>query len=513
MKFLIMLWVFVVCSPIYAEETGAVLLENLPLDSEIFVKNDLKSQKGNDATIIILPVGLQQIELRKNGHPVQTLNVEIIKDKLIQQDITPPCEKILKQLSVTQNRLELDKEFVERRQQELNNYNQEIQKHTINYQAGTVDINTDNFDIRTNTLTLSINWSDCVSKHPFSNALISQKATLIISREQLKEMLQESSQKSVFIYFKLDDQPLLKQQIIIDRVVLVGLNQEWLIKPISGQLTITVPQEFEELVKNWRDTFTKNPSINAHINMVTTSLKEGVSQLTDEVVNFALFLRKDKEYPSFPIFQKKYAYEPNVIDIGKGAFVIYAHKDNPLYNLTVKDVDGIFSKNEKKNCGGNQDILYWNAFIKTKYNWELKGHSLGDKTIKLVGLPMTGSSDLLAQQLLLCGGNFKPALETKENSEQILSIVSKNVEMLGYANWFDQISSTKQDVEQIAIAGVRPTKQNVLTGKYSYGYFISFLARKPLSPLEIEFVKFVLSEEGQTIVENAGFIAFSLPKK
>jgi phosphate transport system substrate-binding protein len=124
---------------------------------------------------------------------------------------------------------------------------------------------------------------------------------------------------------------------------------------------------------------------------------------------------------------------------------------------------------------------------------------------------------VLAKQLLLCGGDFKSNLETKETSEQVLSTISENVEMLGYANWFDKIASTKQGVKQIAIDGIEAAKENILTDRYPYSYFISFLANKPkdkkLAPLEEEFVRFIISKEGQAILEEAGFIALPLSKK
>jgi len=534
MKFIFVIFALLL-QPVYAEETGAVLLENLPSDIEIFSNNELKSQKGDAHVVIKLPVGSHQLELRRNGQAFQTVDVEIIKDKLIPKEIRPVSTQILEKLYVTQKNTETDKEFIERRQILLDQYNQEIQKRTVNYRAGVVEIKEDNFNIKTNTLYLSINWGDWVEKHHsvkknllpeivnglFTKTSIPRTATIMISREQLNEMLKEGSHKQVFIYFKLDEQPALKKTTIVDKVVLMGLNQEWLVKPLSGQLTIAISPEFQTLVEKWRDGFNKNSSNNVRINIVTTSLNESIEQLTDELANFVLIFRQqNKEYPSFEIFEKKYNHPPAISDIGKGAIVIYAHKANPLFNLTLKDTDSIFSKNEKKQCGGTHNILFWSAkwdsIIKHRFNWELKSHSLEDKPIQLIGSPLKDSFEILAKQSLLCGGDFKSNLETKETSEQVLSTISENVEMLGYANWFDKIASTKQGVKKIAISGLEATKANILTDRYPYGYYISFLANKPkdkkLAPLEEEFLKFVLSKEGRTILEETGFIALPLSK-
>lgn len=522
MKFIFVVFALFL-QPVYAEETGAVLLENLPLDIEIFVKNELKSQQGNLHAIIKLPVGTHQLELRRNGQAFQTVDVEIIKDKLIEQDIAPPSKNILEQLYPTKKNTELDKEFIERKQVLLEKYNQEVQKRTINYQAGIVEIKEDNFNIKTNTLNLSINWSDWAKKHPsvqknllpeiinglFETISIPRTATIAVSREQLKEMLKEGSQKSVFIYFKLDEQPSLKKTTIIDKVVLMGLNQEWLIKPLSGQLTIATSPEFKTLVEKWRDHFNKNISNNVHINIMMTSLNESIEQLTDEVANFVIFFhQQNKKYPSFEIFEKKYNHLPAIFELGKGAIVIYTHQENPLFKLESKDVDGIFSKNEKKQCGGNRDISFWNS----KWESTMKIKPILEETpIQLIGSPLKDSFEILAKQLLLCGGDFKSNLETKETSEQVLLAISEDIKNLGFTHWFDNISATKKGVKKIAISGREATRANISTGNYRYSYFISLLANKPkdkkLAPLEEEFLKFVLSKEGQAILEESGFIA------
>lgn len=508
MKFIIIFFALFL-QPVYAEETGAVLLENLPSDIEIFVKNELKSQKGDVNVIITLPVGTHQLELRRNRQAFQTVDIEIIKDKLILKEIKPISEQILEKLYATKISTELDKEFIERRQTLLDQYNQEVKKRTINYQAGIVEIKEDNFNIKTNTLNLSINWLNWVKEQHSAKTLLTQTATIAISREQLKEMLKEGSQKSVFIYFKLDDQPSLKKTTIVDKVILIGLNQEWLIKPMSGQLTIAISPEFKTLVEKWRDHFNKNSLNNVHINIVTTSLNESIEQLTDEIVNFVVFYHQNnKIFPSFEVFERKYNHLPAVINVGKGAIVIYAHQANPLFKLDSKNVDEIFSKNEKKNCGGTQDISSWSS----KWEPAIKiKPSLEETPIQLIGSHLKDSFEILAKQSLLCGGNFKANLETKETSEQVLLAISEDIKNLGFTHWFDNVFANKQGVKKIAISGIESTKANILTGRYPYSYFISFLANNPkdqkLAPLEEKFVKFIHSKEGQTILEEAGFIA------
>ena len=514
MKLFFILLAFFIYLPVCAEEdTGAVLLETTPADVEVFVKNELKAT--NTPAILKLPVGAHKIELRKGKEVLQIVDVEITKDKLIPKDIIvnpppPPVNpEFFKQLYPKKAPDEHNDEFVERRQKSLNEYNQQIQRHNIDYQAGVADLKKENFDLRTNTLTLTIKWFDWINDQHSAKHLKPQTATIAISREQLKAMLEESNQKQVFIYFKLDDQPLLQKTSIVDRVVLVSLGQEWLIKPISGKLNIAVPTEFKGLTEQWLSFFNKKEPVNAQINLqIFPSSEERIAKLTEGSVNFALTFNKIKTPLSVSNdFVNKYGYEPTVFPVGKGATVIYVISEgNWLSDLNQKEVDGVFSISQ--GCGG-KDITQWDEikpYLKGIWRNELQG-----KFVKLAGLPKDGVFGLIVKTQLLCNGRFKTALETKETSEQIFSLVSGSIEMLGYANWFDKIVSTKQGVKQIAISGIEPTKANILNERYPYSYFISFLANKPkdqkLAPLEEEFIKFVLSKEGQTILEEAGFIA------
>lgn len=523
MKLFFILLAFFIYLPVCAEEdTGAVLLETTPADVEVFVKNELKAT--NTPAILKLPVGSHKIELRKGKEILKIVDVQFIsnQDFIVKQvNISgePPLPEFFKQLYPKKAPDEHNDEFVERRQKLLNEYNQQIQQHNIDYQAGVADLKKENFDLRTNTLTLTIKWFDWINNQHSAKYLKPQTATIAISREQLKIMLEESTQKQVFIYFKLDDQPLLQKTNIIDRVVLVSLGQEWLIKPISGKLNISVPIEFKGLAEQWLHSFNKIESVNAQITLQNLSVNDGVKKLTEGTANFSLFLHK-KELENiengsaikFKDFYDKYGYKLTFISIGKGAIVLYVNQENWLYALSLKETDGVFSVSQ--GCGGS-NINQWDNI--QPYLTGIWRNPLKGKFIKLAGLPKSGTFELIAKKLLLCDGRFKMALETKETSEQVFSLLSGNIETLGYANWFDKIASTKQEVKQIAIDGFEPSKENILNDKYPYSYFISFLANKPkdqkLAPLEEEFIKFVLSKEGQTILEETGFIALPPPEK
>jgi len=56
---------------------------------------------------------------------------------------------------------------------------------------------------------------------------------------------------------------------------------------------------------------------------------------------------KDSEIDEF---EKKYGYKPTAIRVAIDALAVYVNKDNPLEQLTLQQVDAIFSKG--RACGG-----------------------------------------------------------------------------------------------------------------------------------------------------------------
>jgi len=56
-------------------------------------------------------------------------------------------------------------------------------------------------------------------------------------------------------------------------------------------------------------------------------------------------------------FEKKYGYKPTAVRVAVDGLAIFVNKDNPLENLTLPQVDAIFSNTRKG--GGGEDIVTW----------------------------------------------------------------------------------------------------------------------------------------------------------
>ncbi|MGR5470832.1 PstS family phosphate ABC transporter substrate-binding protein, partial [Vibrio astriarenae] len=60
---------------------------------------------------------------------------------------------------------------------------------------------------------------------------------------------------------------------------------------------------------------------------------------------------------------------------------------------------------------------------------------------------------------------------------------------------------------------VNPTRKNIVSGKYPLSRYLYVYINKhpdyPLSPIESEFIRFIFSEQGQTLVAKDGYVPIS----
>ncbi len=89
--------------------------------------------------------------------------------------------------------------------------------------------------------------------------------------------------------------------------------------------------------------------------------------------------------------------------------------------------------------------------------------------------------------------------------------ISNSINGIGYSG----IGYVTSGVRMVPIKGsdgefVAPTPKNALSGKYPLARFLYVYVnkdpKKPLQPLQAEFLKLVLSKQGQEIVEKDGYV-------
>jgi phosphate transport system substrate-binding protein len=250
----------------------------------------------------------------------------------------------------------------------------------------------------------------------------------------------------------------------------------------------------------WGEEFKRlYPNVNIQIQAAGSStappaLTEGTSNLGP-----MSRLMKDNEIGAF---EKKYGYKPTAIPVAIDALAVYVHKDNPIKGLTIPQVDAIMSSTRK--CGFATDITTW-GHAGLDGAWK-------DKPIQLYGRNSVSGTYGYFKDDALCKGDFKSNVNEQPGSASVVQSVTSSANGIGYSG----IGYKTSGVKAVALSEkegkpfVEATTENALSGKYPLTRYLYVYVNKkpnaPLAPLELEFVKMMLSQAGQKDVIKDGYI-------
>jgi len=272
---------------------------------------------------------------------------------------------------------------------------------------------------------------------------------------------------------------------------------------VSGNLSSVGSDTLANLMTLWTEHFSKvYPNVNIQVQAAGSSTAPPA--LTEGTSNLGPMSRKmkDKEIQSF---EKKYGYKPTAIPVAIDALAVYVHKDNPIKGLTIPQVDAIFSVTNK--CGYKGKINNWGD-VSMAGSWK-------SRSLQIYGRNSVSGTYGYFKKKALCKGDYKPSVNEQPGSASVVQSVSSSINGIGYSG----IGYKTSGVRAVPLAKkpgkpfVEATPENAAKKKYPlsrYLYvYVNKAPNKPLPPLEREFVKMMLSKQGQQVVVKDGYIPLS----
>ena len=269
---------------------------------------------------------------------------------------------------------------------------------------------------------------------------------------------------------------------------------------VSGNLSSVGSDTLANLMTLWAESFKRTyPNVNVQIQAAGSSTAPPA--LTENTSNLGPMSRlmKDKEVESF---EKKFGYKPTPVAVAIDALAVFVHKDNPIEGLTIPQIDAIFSST--RTCGDPADIDTWGDLGLTG--------SWAGRDIQLYGRNSVSGTYGYFKGNALCKGDYKNTVNEQPGSASVVQSVSASINGIGYSG----IGYTTSSVRAIPLAKeagkefVSANPENAIAGKYPLSRFLYVYVNKtpgePLPPLTAEFVKLVLSREGQEVVVKDGYI-------
>jgi phosphate transport system substrate-binding protein len=204
-------------------------------------------------------------------------------------------------------------------------------------------------------------------------------------------------------------------------------------------------------------------------------------------------------------FESRYGYAPTAVAIAQDAVAVYVNQDNPISQLTLSQVDAIFSSTRKR---GLEDIREWGQ-LGLDGRWEHAAIRLYGRDQRSIGtLPFF-------KQVVLHGGEFKKSLTPEPGSASVIVTVGKDREGIGYSGIGFQTSAVKAVPlsEGPSSPAIMPSIESVMDGQYPLSrplyLYVNKDPNEEWEPKILEFLRFINSREGQETVARTGVYPLS----
>ena len=274
---------------------------------------------------------------------------------------------------------------------------------------------------------------------------------------------------------------------------------------VSGSLKCVGSDTMNNLVAHWAEGFKKfYPSVQEGIEGKGSA--SGPPALTEGTSTFGPMSR-DWKPSEIDTFKEKHGYAPTVLPTAIDMLAVFVHKDNPLKGLSLQQVDAIFSKN--RNGGAKDDVRTWGD-LGLEGEWK-------DKPISLYGRNASSGTYGYFKEHALFKGDFKPTVKEQPGSSAVVQAVASDKFGIGYSG----IGYSTADVRAVPLAPktgadtIPPESKFAYSGEYPLARLlymsVNYKPGSALDPLRREFIKYILSGEGQADVKKDGYLPVTGP--
>ncbi len=266
---------------------------------------------------------------------------------------------------------------------------------------------------------------------------------------------------------------------------------------VSGNLDSIGSDTLNNLMTLWAESFQAiYPNVHIQIegkgsSTAPPALIEGTAQLGP--------MSREMKSSEIDKFEAKYGYKPYQIGVALDALAVFVHKDNPLEGLSLKQLDSIFSSTLKR---GGEPIETWGQ-AGMEGDW-------ASRSISTYGRNSASGTYGFFKDVTLLKGDYKATVKEQPGSSAVVQGIGSDLYGIGYSGIGYKTSGVK--VLSLSADGGKlyePSMANCLSGDYPLARLLYIYINKnpveELNTLTREFLKFVLSKQGQEIVVKDGY--------
>ena len=268
----------------------------------------------------------------------------------------------------------------------------------------------------------------------------------------------------------------------LKKIAVVALTLLAPVPALAGNLTIKGSDTMVVLGQRWAEEFMKK-SPGTVIQVTGGGSGTGISALINGTTDICESSRPMKDAEKAKIKEKTGGL-PEEIPVAKDGLAVYVHASNPLVEITMEQLKAIYTGK----------IANWK---------ELGGP---DKKITPYSRENSSGTYVFFKEHVLEGADFLAGAETMAGTAAVVNAVTKDRLGIGYGGAAYgkgiKILKVKKDASS---PGVAPAPAHVKDGSYPLSRPLFFYtAKNPAGEMKA-FVDWVLSKDGQAVVEKVGY--------
>lgn len=266
---------------------------------------------------------------------------------------------------------------------------------------------------------------------------------------------------------------------------------------VSGNLDSIGSDTLNNLMTLWAESFSAiYPNVHIQIegkgsSTAPPALIEGTAQLGP--------MSRAMKSSEIDKFEAEFGYKPMQIGVALDALAVFVHKDNPLKGLDLKQIDGMFSSTLKR--GGDPIETWGQAGLDGEW---------ASRSVSTYGRNSASGTYGFFKDVALLKGDFKSTVKEQPGSSAVVQGIGSDLYGIGYSGIGYKTSGVK--VLSLSVDGgemYEATLENCISGDYPLARLLYiYINRNPVEKLDTltrEFLKFVLSKQGQEIVVKDGY--------
>jgi phosphate transport system substrate-binding protein len=271
---------------------------------------------------------------------------------------------------------------------------------------------------------------------------------------------------------------------------------------VSGNINSVGSDTMNNMMALWAETFRKMyPNVKIQIEgkgsgTAPPALIAGTSQFGP--------MSRPMKSAEVDQFEAKFGYKPTQIRTSYDALAVYVTKDNPLDKLTLAQVDAVFSKTRRR---GGKVVKAWGDLGLTG-DWAAR-------PVSLYGRNSASGTYGFFKEHVLQNGDYRDEVKEQPGSASVVQGVTEDRFGIGYSGIGYRTSGVKilKLAEKEGGEYFDGSYANVTSGKYPLSRFLYIYVNKApgkaLDPLVKEYLKLILSKEGQEVVIKDGYLPLS----